>query len=69
MLDPSGRKKVSRCKRPAKLEKDRAPAKTKRRKKEEEEKSLLSSHCSSEPTVTNLSQVEELVFCCCSLQW
>lgn len=66
-MDPSSRKKVPRCKRPAKLEKDKAPAKTKRRKREDEEKALPSSHCTPEPTVTHLSQVEQLGFSWCSL--
>lgn len=60
LLDSSGRKKTQRCKRTARLEKDRAPPKNKRRKREEEEKTLHSStSSSSDPLVTHLSQVDQ----------
>lgn len=41
--------------------------KAKRRKREDEDKTLLSSHCSAEPTLTHLSQVEQLGRSWCSL--
>lgn len=62
LLDSCGRKKPQRCKRVARPEKDRAPPKTKRRKKEEEEKTLHSSStASSDPLMTHLSQVGQLL--------
>nr|XP_029131590.1 LOW QUALITY PROTEIN: histone-lysine N-methyltransferase 2C-like [Labrus bergylta] len=57
LLDSSGRKKVQRCKRQARLEKDKAPPKNKRRKKEEEEKMLHSSSTTSpSDSLTHLTQ-------------
>ncbi|KAM6971552.1 LOW QUALITY PROTEIN: histone-lysine N-methyltransferase 2C-like [Tautogolabrus adspersus] len=57
--DSFGRKKVQRCKRQARPEKDRAPPKNKRRKKEEEEK-MLHSTTSSSDSLTHLTQLTVL---------
>lgn len=54
------RKKTQRCKRLARPDKDKAPAKYKRRKREEEEKTLHSSSTSSDPLMTQLRQVHLL---------
>ncbi|XP_041823896.1 histone-lysine N-methyltransferase 2C-like isoform X4 [Melanotaenia boesemani] len=57
LLEPSGKKKTQRCKRPTQSDKEKAPPKYKRRKKDEEEKPL---HTSTEPLMTHLRQLSVL---------